>query len=138
MISTRDSFRPIKYGNSGRLAANEFDVLYLHTLAFSHEFEMINQEILDGLGMNKALLNAEGPTYGGATIGVEVMIDKLEAWRKEMSEWVEQKIYLPIAKMKGFVEKNEWGQPEYIYPRIKWDTAPRERTNERGQMGHYQ
>jgi len=56
-----------------------------------------------------------------AAIGVEVMIDKLETWRTELAQWVEQKIYLPIAVMKGFVEKNEWGEMEYIYPRIKWN-----------------
>jgi len=62
-----------------------------------------------------------GNTYSNAAIGVEVMIDKLETWRQEISEWVEQKIYLPIAVMKGFVEKNEWGEKEYVYPKLKWD-----------------
>ena len=90
-------------------------------MQLTNEFEIISQEILDGLGVNKVLLNGEGPTYSSAAIGVEVMIDKLDAWRGELSEWVEQKIYLPIAKMKGFIEKNEWGEYEYVYPRIKWD-----------------
>jgi very-short-patch-repair endonuclease len=56
-----------------------------------------------------------------AAIGVEVMIDKLDSWRHELSEWVEQKIYLQVAKMKGFIEKNEWGEHEYVYPKLKWD-----------------
>lgn len=90
-------------------------------MQLTNEFEIISQEILDGLGVNKVLLNGEGPTYSSAAIGVEVMIDKLDAWRGELSEWVEQKIYLPVAKMQGFIEKNEWGEYEYIYPRIKWD-----------------
>ena len=90
-------------------------------MQLTNEFEIISQEILDGLGVNKVLLNGEGPTYSSAAIGVEVMIDKLDAWRSELSEWVEQKIYLPIAKMQGFIEKNEWGEKEYVYPRIKWD-----------------
>jgi len=56
-----------------------------------------------------------------AAIGVEVMIDKLDAWRRELSDWVEQRIYLQVAKMMGFIEKNEWGEHEYVYPKIKWD-----------------
>lgn len=96
-------------GNSGKI------------MQLTNEFEIISQEILDGLGVNKVLLNGEGPTYSSAAIGVEVMIDKLDAWRSELSEWVEQKIYLPIAKMKGFIEKNEWGEYEYVYPKVKWD-----------------
>jgi very-short-patch-repair endonuclease len=90
-------------------------------LQLSNEFDLINDEVLDGLGINKALLNGEGPTYSNAAIGVEVMIDKLDTWRKELAEWIENKIYLPVARMKGFVEKNEWGEMEYVYPKIKWN-----------------
>lgn len=62
-----------------------------------------------------------GNTYNSAAIGVEVMIDKLDAWRHELSEWVEQRIYLQVAKMMGFIEKNEWGEYEYVYPKLKWN-----------------
>jgi very-short-patch-repair endonuclease len=96
------------HGNSGKI------------MQLTNEFEIISQEILDGLGVNKVLLNGEGPTYNSAAIGVEVMIDKLDSWRNELAEWVEQKIYLQVAKMMGFIEKNEWGEFEYVYPRIKW------------------
>lgn len=59
-------------------------------------------------------------TYSNAAIGIEAMIDRLESWRQEIKHWVEQKIFMPVAKMKGFVEKNEWGELEYIFPRLKW------------------
>jgi len=61
-----------------------------------------------------------GNTYSNAAIGIEAMIDRLEAWRQDIKHWVEQKIFMPVAKMKGFVEKNEWGETEYIFPRLKW------------------
>lgn len=108
-LVTRRNGRIGLHGNSGKI------------MQLTNEFEIISQEILDGLGVNKVLLNGEGPTYNSAAIGVEVMIDKLDAWRSELSEWVEQKVYLQVAKMMGFIEKNEWGEMEYIYPRIKWD-----------------
>jgi len=62
-----------------------------------------------------------GNTYSNAAIGVEVMIDKLESWRQDLTEWVEQKIYLPLAIMRGFTQKNEWGEEEWVYPRMKWN-----------------
>jgi hypothetical protein len=96
------------HGNSGKV------------LQVQPEYEHIDQEILDGLMINKALLNGEGPTYSNAAIGIEAMIDRLESWRQEIKHWVEQKIFMPVAKMKGFVEKNEWGEMEYIFPRLKW------------------
>jgi len=60
-------------------------------------------------------------TYSNAAIGIEAMIDRLESWRQELKHWVEQKIFMPIAKMKGFMEKNEWGELEYVLPRLKWN-----------------
>jgi very-short-patch-repair endonuclease len=90
-------------------------------LQLSNEFDLINQEILDGMMINKALLNGEGPTYSNAAIGVEAMIDRLEAWRSELKEWVEEKLFLQMAIMWDFKEKNEWGEMEYIYPKLKWN-----------------
>ena len=81
-------------------------------------FEMPN-EFLVVRRNGKVLITLN--TYSNAAIGVEVMIDKLESWRQELAEWVEQKIYLPIAMMKGFIGENEWGEKEYIYPKLKWN-----------------
>jgi very-short-patch-repair endonuclease len=89
-------------------------------LQLSTEWEFINQEILDGLGINKALLNAEGPVYSSAAIGAEVMIKRLDEWRQELARWAQSKIFAPIAKMKGFVKQNEWGEKVYIVPKIRW------------------
>lgn len=73
-----------------------------------------------------------GNTYSSAAMGAEIMIRRLESWRLELKRWIEERIYLPVAKMMGFVEKNEWGEEEYIYPKIKWDNLNlRDRQNER-------
>jgi len=73
-----------------------------------------------------------GNTYSSAAMGAEIMIRKLESWRLEIKRWIEEKIYLQVAKMRGFKEKNEWGEEEYIYPKIKWDSLNlRDRQNER-------
>ncbi len=90
-------------------------------LQLSTEWEFINQEILDGLGVNKALLNAEGPVYSSATIGAEIMIKRLDEWRQELARWAMSKIFAPISKMNGFVKTNEWGEKIYIIPKIRWN-----------------
>lgn len=89
-------------------------------LQLSQEWEFINQEILAGLGINQALLNAEGPVYSSAAIGAEIMIQKLEHWRMELAKWAQDHIFLPVAKMRGFVKEDEWGQKKYVIPKIKW------------------
>ncbi len=119
-IVTHHAFDLEWYGASGKV------------LQVSSEYEFINQEIMDGFGLNKALITGEGPSYSSAAMGAEIMIRRLESWRLEIKRWVEEKIYLQVAKMKGFKEKNEWGEDEWIYPKIKWDSLNlRDRQNER-------
>lgn len=90
-------------------------------LTISNEFELINQEILDGMMLNNALINGEGPQSSGVTVGVEVMIRRLQAWQEEAAEWIEEEIYLPEAMRQGFIDKNpDTGEEEYIVPKIKW------------------
>jgi hypothetical protein len=69
------------------------------------------------------LLNGEGPTYNNAAIGIESMIERLETFRREMAQWIEEHIYLPEAMRQGFVDEDpETGADEYIYPKVKWNS----------------
>lgn len=95
-------------------------------LTLSNEFELINQEILDGMMINNALLNGEGPSYSNAAVGMEAMIERLHTFRREMANWIEQKLYLPEAIRQGFVDKDnkdkeDGDEEEYIYPKVKWN-----------------
>jgi very-short-patch-repair endonuclease len=90
-------------------------------LTLSSEFELINQEILDGMMINNALLNGEGPNFSSAAVGIEAMIQRLNTFRGSISKWIEKNLYLPEAKRQGFVEINsETGEEEFIVPKIKW------------------
>ena len=42
-------------------------------LPLNTEFDFIQNEILNGLGMNKAMLNGEGPTYANAQVGFDTL-----------------------------------------------------------------
>lgn len=92
-------------------------------LTLSNELELINQEILDGMMINNALLNGEGPTFASASVGIEAMIQRLSTFRNYISEWIEEFIYLPEAKRQGFIDTNpETGEEEYLVPKIKWNS----------------
>jgi very-short-patch-repair endonuclease len=90
-------------------------------LQLTNEFELIDQEILDGVMLNKALLNGEGPTYGNAQVGLLAMAQRLETFRREVARWIEEKIFKPVAEWNGFVIEGERGQEEIVYPKIKFD-----------------
>jgi hypothetical protein len=90
-------------------------------LQVSNEFELIDQEILDGLMLNKALLNGEGPAYGNAQVGLMSMNERLETWRRKIAQWIEEKIFKPCAEWNDFITTGEGGQDELIYPKIIFD-----------------
>ena len=90
-------------------------------LQLSNEFELIDQEILDGLMLNKALLNGEGPAYGNAQVGLISMNERLETWRRKVAQWIEEKIFKPCAEWNEFITTGEGGQDELIYPAIIFD-----------------
>jgi very-short-patch-repair endonuclease/intein/homing endonuclease len=93
-------------------------------LQVNQEFEFINKEVLQGLMINEALLSGEMSGYQSSAIGAEGLIQRMESWRLELARWVEDKIYKPIAQMKGFVDKEaskEAGEPVWIYPKIHWN-----------------
>jgi len=90
-------------------------------LQISNEFELIDQEILDGLMLNKALLNGEGPAYGNAQVGLMSMNERLETWRRKVAQWIEEKIFKPNAEWMEFYTTGDAGQKELIYPNIVFD-----------------
>jgi len=58
-----------------------------------------------------------------AAVGIEAMIERLETFRNEISDWIEECIYKPEAIRQGFVEIDpETEEEELIYPSIKWNS----------------
>ena len=60
---------------------------------------------------------------------VEAMIQRISTWRLEMARWLENKIYLPISQMQGFVDKEmtkEVGEPVWIVPKVGWKELDRD------------
>jgi very-short-patch-repair endonuclease/uncharacterized membrane protein YgcG len=120
-IVTHNNFEYEWYGASGKI----------HNI--NQELEFVGKEILDGLMLNQTLLNGEMAGYNSAQVGVEVMIRRIESWRNELAQWIEKNIFLPVAKMQGFIdeeETKEFKETTYLYPRIKWnDLRLRDNTN---------
>jgi hypothetical protein len=104
-------------------------------LQLGKEYDMIEQEMLDGLMINKALLNGEGPTINSASIGLEAFIKRLENFRKILSKYVEERIFRPIAIMQGFTTKDARGNEKPFYPKFKFkDMRLRDDTNLKNTM----
>ena len=87
-------------------------------LQLTNEYEMISDEILGGMQMNKALVHGEGPNYSSAQVGLDALAARLQSFRNEMKSWIEQKIFKPIAEWNNFTSPSLKGIDEIIYPHI--------------------
>lgn len=122
-IVTRRNNRITIQGNSGKI------------LQTTQEMEFISKEILDGFMLNQALLNGEMSGYQSAQVGVETLIRRIESFRETLADFVENRIFKPIAEMQGFIDQkksDELGVPVYIYPKLVFnDLNLKDKTQER-------
>lgn len=79
-------------GSSGRI------------LPLNQEFDFIQKELMNGLGMNQAMLNGEGPTYANAQVGADALAHRYMTYRLKLESWIRHKVYKPIAEIQGFYE----------------------------------
>jgi very-short-patch-repair endonuclease len=88
-------------------------------LQLTGEHEQIENDLLDGLMISKQVIAGEGPQYGG-NIGLLSLDRRLERFRLEVAQWMEEKIFKPISEWNGFTIKNDNGEEEIVYPTVKW------------------
>jgi len=96
------------HGNSGKV------------LQLTKEYELIDQALIKGLGVNEALLSGTGPSYSQAALGIEATIKRLKTVQNMMGAWIVEKIYKLEAQMRGFYKKDLMGNTILDYPEIRW------------------
>ena len=71
-------------------------------LPLNTEFDFIQKELMNGLGINEALLNGQGPTYANAQVGMDALAKRYMSYRFKLESFIKSKIYKPIAEIQGF------------------------------------
>jgi hypothetical protein len=72
---------------------------------------------------NKVFVSGNsGPTYANASIGGNAFLQKLENFRTTLKEFIEDKVFKPIAELNGWYDKDPDTDDEFlIIPEFKWD-----------------
>lgn len=83
------------------------------------EYEGNVNRLLAGLGVTREVLTGEG-SYSGSKIGLEIMNTQYLLFREILQEYIENNLFKPIAKKKGFVEYDDYGNEVLLYPRISF------------------
>lgn len=94
-------------GSNGRLLDIEAD------------YEGSLNRLFAGLGVTREILTGEG-TYTGSKISLEIMNTQYLLYREIIQDYVENYLFKPIAKKKGFVEYDEYGNEIILYPRLSF------------------
>ena len=83
------------------------------------EYENINEQLFAGLGVTKELLTGEG-MYSGSKISIEILNTRYLLVREMLQRFVEDSLFLPMAKENDFYELDEYGNKHWIYPRLSF------------------
>lgn len=94
-------------GSNGRLLDIEAD------------YEGALNRLFAGLGVTREVLTGEG-TYAGNRISLEIMNQMYLLFREIIQDYVENNLFKPIARKKGFVELDEFGNETILYPRLSF------------------
>lgn len=71
-------------------------------LPLNQEFDFIQKELMNALGINQAMLNGEGPTYANAQVGFDTLAHRYMSYRLRLENWIRHKVYKPISEIQGF------------------------------------
>ena len=85
----------------------------------SREYQSIEEQFYAGLGVTKEILTGEG-MYSGSKISVELLNTRYLFKREILANFVEKKLFLPMAEENGFYEMDEWGNKTYLYPKLSF------------------
>lgn len=87
------------------------------------EYEVCDKQLYAGLGVTESLMSGE-TLYSGDRLKLEVINTRYMFLREMVQEYVEQHLFKPVARRKGFVEKNQWGGEVVIYPKLSFTRLP--------------
>ena len=83
------------------------------------EYEHQEQDLYAGLNVTKEILTGEG-MYSGSKVNMEILNIQYMQFREMLTEWIENNLFKPVARKKGFVEVDKFGREHLIYPKVSF------------------
>ena len=92
-------------------------------LDLSSEYEQTERRLRTGLGVTESLMSGE-TLYSGDRLKLEVINQRYLFLRELLQEYVEEYLFKPVARRKGFVETDQWGDEVVLYPSLSFTRLP--------------
>jgi hypothetical protein len=88
-------------------------------LDLNGEYDITDRQLFAGLGVTESMLTGES-TYSGERINIEVINTRYMLYRELLQTYVEEYLFKPVAEKKGFVEYDEFGNKQVLYPSLSF------------------
>ncbi len=88
-------------------------------LELSTEYEHHESALFAGLGVTRDLLTGES-MYSGSKMTLQVLDIHYMLFREVLQNYVEEYLFKPVARKKGFFEIDEFGEEVLIYPKLSF------------------
>jgi hypothetical protein len=88
-------------------------------LDLTSEYEETEKRMMVALGFTSEILRGEG-TYAGNRLNLEIINTEFLQLRQIISDFVEEYIFAPVAKRKGFYEIDAFGNKKLLYPKLSF------------------
>jgi hypothetical protein len=88
-------------------------------LDLNGEYDRYDSDLYAGLGVTKEMMTGEA-SYSGSKISLELLNIQYMLFREMLQEFVEKSLFEPVARRKGFVETDEYGNEVVIYPKLSF------------------
>lgn len=86
-------------------------------LELATEYEHQENALFAGLGVTRDILTGES-MYSGSKITLQVLDVQYMLFREVLQHYVEEYLFKPVARKKGFVEIDEYGDEVVLYPKL--------------------
>lgn len=84
------------------------------------EYDITNAQIFAGLGVTESMLTGDSHGYAGEKINIEVINTRYMLYRERIQTYVEEYLFKPVARRKGFFEYDEFNNKVLLYPRLSF------------------
>lgn len=83
------------------------------------EYEETEKRMMVALGFTSEILRGEG-TYAGNRLNLEIINTEFMFLRQIISEFVENYLFAPVARKKGFYEIDKFGNKKLLFPKLSF------------------
>lgn len=99
----------------------DLDLNVNNNLDLSEIKEQAERNIAEGIGIPESLLTDSTDAYSNSFLKTLLLENEFVSFRNAFTQFVEDKIFKPIAIKKGFIVRDEWGEAVPLYPKLKFN-----------------